>query len=65
MKPITILPVGFMTTAQADPAVAQSHALCANRNISTPVDFTQFAAASGQLGLYGLALNETAPPKGR
>jgi two-component system, response regulator len=59
------LPVVILTTSREEQDVAQSYDLGANSYIRKPVDFTQFAEAIANVGLYWLVLNESAPPKVR
>ena len=59
--PTRRVPVVIMTTSKEDQDVAQSYDLGANSYIRKPVDFTQFAGAVEQLGLYWLVMNEPPP----
>jgi two-component system, response regulator len=56
------LPVTMLTTSKEEQDLITSYDLCANSYIRKPVDFTQFAEAAGQLGLYWLVLNQPPPP---
>jgi len=58
------LPVVILTTSKEEQDVAASYDLGVNSYIRKPVDFTQFAQAIQQVGLYWLVLNEE-PPKVR
>jgi len=56
-----ILPVVVLTTSTEDRDLLEGYRLGANSYVRKPVDFIQFAAAVGQLGLYWLVLNEPPP----
>ncbi len=58
------LPVVILTSSREEQDLAAGYDLGANSYIRKPVDFTQFAEAIGQLGLYWLVWNE-APPRVR
>ncbi len=57
-----LLPVIVLTSSQEQEDVMRSYQLGANSYVRKPVDFTQFAEAVRQLGLYWLVLN-AAPGK--
>jgi two-component system response regulator len=57
-----LLPVVILTSSNEDEDRMNSYGLGANSYVRKPVDFDQFVAASAQLGLYWLVLNE-APPR--
>ncbi|MBV6520368.1 MAG: Response regulator rcp1 [Gemmatimonadaceae bacterium] len=56
-----LLPVIMLTTSQEEQDLLASYRLHANSYIRKPVDFLQFVDAVGQLGMYWLVLNESAP----
>jgi CheY-like chemotaxis protein len=56
-----LLPVVILTSSKEDKDLAGGYELGANSYIVKPVDFTQFADAVRQLGLYWLVLNQKLP----
>jgi CheY-like chemotaxis protein len=56
-----LLPIVVLTTSVEDEDRLESYRRGANSYVRKPVDFTEFAQAVTQLGLYWLVLNE-APP---
>lgn len=56
------LPVVILTTSNEPLDVATCYDDGANSYIRKPVNFTQFADAITQLGLYWLVINEAPPP---
>ncbi len=52
-----LLPVVVLTTSREDGDVAESYRLGANSYIRKPVDFAQFSAAIGSLGVYWCEMN--------
>jgi len=59
------VPVVILTTSTEEKDVVTSYDLGANSYVRKPVDFSQFADAARQLGLYWLLLNEPPPSKGK
>jgi two-component system, response regulator len=59
-----LMPVVILTSSQEDRDLAAGYARGANSYVVKPVDFTQFADAVRQLGLYWLVLNQP-PPRAR
>jgi two-component system, response regulator len=56
-----LLPVVILTSSREDTDLAGAYELGTNSYIVKPVDFTQFADAVRQLGLYWLVLNQPPP----
>jgi two-component system response regulator len=56
-----VLPVVILTTSTEEKDRMEGYRLGANSYVRKPVDFTQFADAVNQLGLYWLVLNEPPP----
>jgi two-component system response regulator len=57
-----LVPVVVLTTSNEESDIIQSYRNGANSYIRKPVDFSHFADAVRQLGLYWLVMNEPPPP---
>jgi CheY-like chemotaxis protein len=56
-----LIPVVVLTTSKEERDLVESYRLGANSYVRKPVDFSQFAEAVRELGLYWMVLNEPPP----
>jgi CheY-like chemotaxis protein len=56
------IPVVVLTSSKEDRDLMDSYQLGVNSYIQKPVDFDQFREVVGQVGMYWMVVNHTAPP---
>jgi CheY-like chemotaxis protein len=59
-----LLPVVILTSSKEDKDLLDGYAIGANSYVVKPVDFTQFAEAVRQLGMFWLVVNQPPPRAG-
>jgi len=56
-----VLPVVVLTSSSEDEDMLRSYELGANSYVRKPVEFSAFATAVGQFGIYWVLLNQKSP----
>jgi two-component system response regulator len=56
-----LIPIVILTSSAEEQDLVRGYGLGANSYVRKPVDFSQFVEAVRQLGLYWLAINQSAP----